>query len=289
MPRQVTNPNVIQGPYQLPNKRPACESIWHCKCTYDHMTKATQCLIMAAGNGSRLRSVSAGLPKPLVQFCGEPIIEHVIRGVHSCGIDKFVIVVGYRSDLIRGWFQNRRPDGVSVTFVENPDYHKSNGVSALKAQHEIDGNFLLLMSDHVFEPETARALIQQPLAPGEVILAVDSKVDHIFDLDDATKVRRDGNFIVDIGKDLASYDSLDTGMFLCSRALFARLQAASKDGDCSLSDGMRQLARARKLRAWQIGDSRWHDLDTPEALLHAEVMLDNRFRHNPGAERLTYV
>ncbi len=253
-----------------------------------YMEKVSQCLILAAGNGSRLRSVAAGLPKPLVKFCGEPIIEHVIRGVQSCGIKEFVIVVGYRSDLIRRWFQSRQFDGISVTFVENPDYHKSNGVSALKAQNEIDGNFLLLMADHVFDPETARALIEQPLAPGEVILAVDSKVNRIFDLDDATKVLRNGNFIVDIGKSLDSYDSLDTGMFLCSRALFARLHAANRNGDCSLSDGMRQLASERKLRAWQIGNSQWHDLDTPDALLHAELTFDNRLMREYAAERLVH-
>jgi len=60
---------------------------------------------------------------------------------------------------------------------------------------------------------------------------------------------------VDIGKDLAHYDVLDTGMFLCSPALFDRLESAKRDGSCSLSDGMRQLAREQKLRAFDIGDA----------------------------------
>ena len=92
----------------------------------------------------------------------------------------------------------------------------------------------------------------------------------VFDLDDATKVRRDGNHIVDIGKEIDKYDALDTGMFLCSPALFDRLQSAVKDGNCSLSDGMRQLAQDRCLRALDIGEAGWQDLDTPEALAHAE-------------------
>ena len=253
------------------------------------MTNVSQCLILAAGNGSRLRTVSAGLPKPLVQFRGEPMIEHIIRSARFCGIDKFVIVVGYGSELIRRWFQLRRLDGVSVTFVENPDYHKSNGISALKAQDQIDGNFLLLMADHVFEPETACALVDERLAPGEVILAVDPSIDRVFDIDDATKVRRDGNFVVDIGKNLATYDALDTGMFLCSRALFAHLEAVRRNGDCSLSDGMLKLARARKLRAWSIGDRQWHDLDTPDALVHAELAFDATFRQESPVGSLACV
>ena len=142
-----------------------------------------------------------------------------------------------------------------MTFVENPEYHKSNGISALKAKDEIHENFLLLMADHIFEPETAKVLLKQPLAPGEVILAVDPNIDRVFDLDDATKVRREGDRIVDIGKEIANYDALDTGMFLCSPALFDRLESATRDGNCSLSDGMRQLARERSLRALEIGEA----------------------------------
>ena len=144
------------------------------------MKKVNQCLILAAGNGTRIRSVSAGLPKPLVDFRGKPILEHVIQRAQRAGIERFVIVVGYRSDLIRSWFV-RRSLGASVTWVENPDYHKSNGISALMAKAEIHENFLLLMADHIFEPETAEALLKQPLAPGEVILAVDPNIDRIFD------------------------------------------------------------------------------------------------------------
>ena len=252
------------------------------------MKKVNQCLILAAGNGTRIRSVSAGLPKPLVDFHGKPILEHVIRRAHRAGIDRFVIVVGYRSDLIRSWFDGRSL-GVSVTWVENPDYHKSNGISALKARNEIHENFLLLMADHIFEPETARALLKQPLAPGEVILAVDPNIDRIFDLDDATKVRRDRDRIVDIGKEIAHYDALDTGMFLCSPALFDKLESATKDGNCSLSDGMRQLAGERRLRALEIGEAQWQDVDTPEALAHAEGVFGGYFYHEQIPESVARV
>jgi 1L-myo-inositol 1-phosphate cytidylyltransferase len=253
------------------------------------VTKVKQCLILAAGNGTRLRSVSAGLPKPLVQFRGKPILEHVIHRAHQAGIDNFVIVVGYRSDLIRRWFDSRWLGDVSVTLVENPDYHKQNGISALKARDQIHENFLLLMADHVFEPETAKALVKQPLAPGEVVLAVDPNIDGVFDLDDATKVRREGNLIVDIGKEIAHYDALDTGMFLCSPELFDRLESASRDGNCSLSDGMRQLARERSLRALEIGGAQWQDVDTPEALAHAESFFEGHLLHHPLVETLARV
>jgi choline kinase len=165
-----------------------------------------------------------------------------------------------------------------VTFVENPDYHKANGISALKAKNAIGENFLLLMADHLFDSETAETLLQQPLGSDEVILAVDPHIDRVFDLDDATKVLRNGDQIVDIGKEIRRYDALDTGMFLCSPALFDRLELAIKEGDCSLSDGMRQLIAEGRLRALEIGEGQWQDLDAPQALTHAEAVFDSKER-----------
>jgi 1L-myo-inositol 1-phosphate cytidylyltransferase len=254
-----------------------------------YRTESNQCLILAAGNGTRLR-VSSGLPKPLVPFRGKPILENVILSAEQAGIDQFVIVVGYRSDLIRRWFDSSQLVGrVSVTWVENPEVHKHNGISALKARDQIREDFLLLMADHLFEPETARALMAQPLAPGEVVLAVDPRIDRVFDLEDATKVRRERNLIVDIGKEIAQPDALDTGMFWCTPALFDRLDSAIRDGNCSLSDGMLKLARERKLRALEIGEARWQDLDTPEALAHAESVFDLHYLPDPVDEELACV
>jgi len=250
------------------------------------MNAVDQCLILAAGNGSRIASVASGVPKPLVPLCGVPLLEHVMTSSREAGIERFVIVAGYRADLIRRWLSDRSMRGISVTLIENLEYQKANGVSALAAKTELNQPFLLLMSDHIFEPKTARGLLRQPLADDEVILAVDSKIDRVFDLDDATKVQRKANYIVGIGKDLPSYDALDTGMFLCSPALFDRLEAARNNGDCSLSDGMRRLAQDWKLRAFDIGDGHWQDVDSPQALAHAEEIFDRDFCENPAVESL---
>ena len=236
------------------------------------MSRVKECLILAAGNGTRIRAASGFLPKPLVEFRGKPLLEHIVISARNAGIERFTIVVGYRADLIRAWFAQHWLEGISVHFVENPDYHKQNGVSALKARGVIRSDFLLLMADHIFETRTARLLVNQPLASGDVILAVDSRIHEVFDLDDATKVRRDGTHIVDIGKEISHYDALDTGMFLCSPTLFGTLELVIQNGDCSLSEGMRYLAAERRFHAFDIGDAEWQDVDTPEALAHADTM-----------------
>ena len=253
------------------------------------MTIANECLILAAGNGSRIAAMSGSAPKPLVPLLGAPLLEHIVLSSKAAGIEKFVIVVGYRADAIRRWFADHPLDDVSVTLVENLDYHKANGVSALAAKELLRNPFLLLMADHIFEPKTARALLRQPLEEDEVILGVDYNINRIFDLDDATKVKLDGNHIVDIGKDLLHYDALDTGMFLCSPALFERLEAAKKDGNCSLSDGMRQLGRERKLKGFDVGNGHWQDVDTPEAFAYTESIFERDFSESPILQRLVHV
>jgi choline kinase len=119
--------------------------------------------------------------------------------------------------------------------------------------------------------------MRQTIAEDEVILAVDTNLDRIFDLDDATKVRFERNHVVEIGKQLSGYNALDTGMFLCSPALFSCLETVKKNGDCSLSDGMRMLAQRGELRAFDIGGRHWQDVDSPQALEHVERIFDRDF------------
>jgi len=242
------------------------------------MSRIKQAVILAAGNGSRLAKVSGKLPKPLVNLNGRPILEHVLLSAQQAGIEQFAITVGYRGDVIRDHF--RGDHRFNITWIENPDYQKNNGISLLKAQGIVNEPFLLMMSDHVFESQTAAALLRQPLGSDEVILAVDEKLDTIFDMDDATKVCRMGDYIVDIGKQIHCYDAVDTGMFLCSPSIFDRLQACKVNDNCSLSDGMRQMAHERKLRAFNIGEGWWQDIDSPETLAYVLSVFDDHAQPN---------
>jgi choline kinase len=232
------------------------------------MTDTKLALILAAGNGTRIASRAGDGPKPLVKVNGRPLLEHVISGARDAGIERVVVVVGYRGLAIKEWYASQPVAGVQVTWIDNPEYHKANGISVLSARKLIHENFLLLMADHVFQPETAKSLLRHRIGRDEVILAIDRKVSSVFDLDDATKVRLEGDRIVEIGKCLQTYNALDTGMFLCAPVLFDWLDRAASHGNCSLSDGLRLMAQHRNFKGFDIGDSQWQDVDTPEALDH---------------------
>jgi choline kinase len=165
--------------------------------------------------------------------------------------------------------------GLDIDFVDNPDYEKSNGISVLAARPRVKGGFLLSMADHVYDAAIARLARGADLTAADLWLCVDQRIDDIYDPDDATKVRTEDGYIVDIGKELAGYDCVDCGVFAVSPALFDALDEARarRGGDCSLSDGVRSLAQRRRARVLPIGEAFWQDVDTPGASRRAESEL----------------
>lgn len=234
-------------------------------------SRVVQALVLAAGNGTRLGLEGQAYPKPLAPLDGEPLLRRILELAESAGIERFVITTGGFDRELRDTFEPDRGSG-RVCFEFNPDYQLSNGLSALRAEPGCDPRFALLMADHLFDPNVLRQMLEHRLDDGECLLAIDRKIGACPDLGDATKVQTRGGKVLALGKGLSGYDALDTGLFVCSASLFEALRAARRGGDCSLSDGMNQLAQRGRLRAFEIGAARWLDIDTPAALEQAAVL-----------------
>lgn len=231
-------------------------------------------VIIAAGTGSRLGSDSSP-PKPLLELGGRALILRVLDRFAEAGVTEAVVVVGHRADEVRAGVDSGEPP-LPVTFVENPRYLMSNGLSVLAAREAVgDRRFFLSMADHVFESSLIRGLAGAPLPDGGLVLAVDRKLDAIFDMDDATKVSTAGDCIAAIGKQLGDFDAVDTGLFACTEELFDAIEAAARtreDGDCTLSDGVTAMVASGSALVHDIGEGLWQDVDTPGALAHAEKL-----------------
>ena len=228
-------------------------------------------VIIAAGMGSRLKS-DEGPPKPLLPLNGRALILRVLDRFEEAGIHEAVVVVGHRAKEVMAGVEEGNPS-MGVTFVINPRYRMSNGLSVLAACDVVgDRPFFLSMADHVFDASLIRGLASAELPAQGLVLAVDRKLDEIYDEDDATKVlTRDGR-IVEIHKELTEFNAVDTGLFSCTPVLFDRIREAAatrQDGDCTLSDGVKALAAKGLALVHDIGDGRWQDVDTPGALEHA--------------------
>ena len=223
------------------------------------------CLIIAAGHGSRLRDVSPS--KPLTPVAGVPLIERVIRAAAAGGASAFTVVTGHEGARVEA-FLAALPD-LPIDTVRVADWDLPNGHSVLAGAARIHGDYLLTMADHLFDPAIMSALIAAPPAP--LLLAVDRDIANpLLDMDDATKVESGADgAIVRIGKTLTRFDAVDTGLFRATPALAAAIGA----GGGSLSEGVQRLADQGKAMTLDVTGLDWLDVDDPVALAKAEAML----------------
>ncbi|CAN5187849.1 N/A [soil metagenome] len=231
-------------------------------------------IILAAGMGSRLVQ-GRDYPKPLQPVAHVPLLVRILRTLRGEGVHEAVIVTGHLAEELRRGLAAAGDLDIALTFVHNDAFATTkNGVSVLAAREHIQGDVFLTMGDHLFSPSLPRSLRKKDLPPGASALGVDFDVPRCFDLDDATKVRVEGDRIAAIGKELTRYKAIDTGVFRITSELVTELAELHRvHGDCSLSEGVAALLKRGLFFACDVGSSRWIDIDTPEALAHAEEML----------------
>ena len=229
-----------------------------------------KCVIIAAGRGSRLADRAPS--KPLLEVAGKRLIDRAIDNARQAGIREFVVVTGYAGEALEEHLRAKAAaDGLDIAAVRNEEWEKENGLSVLKARDLAGDRFLLTMADHIVDPAILRGLARRPVRDGEVVLAVDRRLEghpHV-DLDDVTRVRDADGRIAAIGKAIPDFNAFDTGVFLCTRGLFAALEASQARGDFSLSGGIRALAAEGRALTWTIGDLFWIDVDDERAVLKA--------------------
>jgi choline kinase len=228
-----------------------------------------------AGTGSRLRGSKETIAKPLIPIAGRPLIYYAIDSFDRAGVRTIHAVVGPKGEELAAAVTPLLPPHMQFRAIPNPNWQKQNGVSVLAAAGKVRAPFFLAMGDHLFEP----SILDQLLVHADLDnlnLAIDRKIDSIFDLDDAMKIRTEDNRIVAIGKKLENFNAIDTGIFVCPESIFEYLRRALKDGDCSLADGVRLMAEERNALAVDIGRAWWQDVDTPEMLARAEQEVARR-------------
>ncbi len=223
------------------------------------------CLIIAAGMGTRVSHLIDS--KPLLAVHGEALIDRVILTARMAGIEHFVVVSGYNGDKLRKHLDDfALREQLHIRHVPNEEYQRPNGVSVHKAAQILRKPFFLVMADHLVDPGIMIDMNQAALPKDGLLLAVDYALNnpHV-DLDDVTKVAVDNGVIKNIGKQMAAYNGYDTGVFLCTPALFGALQESFDAGDESLSGGVRILAQRGLAHAFDIRGRVWIDVDDEAA------------------------
>jgi len=224
-------------------------------------------VILAAGAGTRLRRGTDDPPKPLTELLGLTLVERAVRSCCAAGVEDFVVVVGYRRDELAPYLRTLGEDlGVRLRVAESRDWELGNGASALASEPYVAGEFFVIMSDHIFAPQFLDRLLESDDKPRACALVVDDDLDNIRDLPEATKVRLANDRITAIGKQLTSFDAVDTGVFLCQPALFDALRNAAERGRHAFGDAVQLLAAEGEVSWAPAAGLFWQDIDTPEDL-----------------------
>jgi len=235
------------------------------------LSQIRDCLIVAAGMGTRLKSL--GDIKPLVKLHGVPLIEHAMAAGARAGVSRFVVVTGYEAPQLETRLQKiNKERRWEIVTVRNPDFEKANGLSVLQAEQLLFGEFFLAMCDHLVDSAIYHHLTDASLPKDAIALAVDRRMENPdVDIDDVTKVNTADDKIINIGKTLPTYNAFDTGIFRANASLFSAIrQSEQVMGDCSISGGMKILAQDGRAIAVDVGSARWIDVDSPQMLRRAE-------------------
>ena len=171
-------------------------------------------IILAAGKARRLYPYSKDLPKCLFDIGGRTILDRQVAALNEYGVKEVIIVTGHHEDKIRKLFRGRAKFLYNRYFAPTTDI-----VSLWTARGEMDGEFVYLHSDVLFETSILGRLLDDQRA---IVLSVEEKT---CDEEDE-KVKVDGGLVTSISKEvpleetygefigLAKYDTEPGGLFV---------------------------------------------------------------------------
>ena len=231
-----------------------------------------QAIILAAGLGNRLGSLTSDKPKALVQVGGRELILRVMDFLDHPSVESRTVVAGYKSDVLRKFLAEHRP-GVRV--IENPHFTDGSIRSIEAAIPQLAGDTLIMNVDHIYPRRMMKRIAE---AEGGICAICDFDRELVAD-DMKVKLSGDGRLSL-ISKALADYDAGYIGMTRVSSGDMAAYRAAigevrRDEGDASSVERVigKLASGGHGINICNTSGIRWLEVDTPEDLAHAERIL----------------
>jgi len=233
-----------------------------------NVSPIAKAVILAAGRGTRMRELTNELPKPMIAVRGKPILLHIVEGLNGAGVTEFLIVVGYRADVVQDFFRDGSRFGVGISYETQVVQDGTGKVVELGRAFVGTDAFILSYGDILVDPVNYSRLVRLD-ADTEAIVSV--KRDE--DVSKGGAVFVNANFeLIDLREkpkpgELTS-PWYNAGVYAFRPNIFeyvAGLQRSPR-GEFELTDAIRDLARSgKKVRALELtGD--WADVRDPEIL-----------------------
>ena len=231
--------------------------------------KVAKGIILAAGDGDRLGSLTLTRPKVLLPVNNTPLISYPIKALAAAGIGDIAVVVGYLGDVVADELGDGSSFGVRLEYIANPDYLDGNAFSVHCARDWTQREpVVLCMGDHLIEAEIVRRLLDWQYLTET--LCVDYAPAPYHQVYEATKVEIDNaGGIRNIGKDIEHWDALDTGVFLLTESYFQALDKLvhQRGSNVEMSDIIRHIINhGHHFGTCDASGCSWTDVDTEEEL-----------------------
>jgi len=232
------------------------------------MMKINQAVILAAGRGTRMRELTAEVPKPMIKVRGKPVLQHIIEGLRDAGIRELLIVVGYRANAVRNFFGDGSRWSIGIQYAMQTVQDGTGRVLDLSRDFVGDGTFILSYGDILVDPANYKCVVDFP-EDAEAIITITrgqdvSKGGAVFvndqmELVDLREKSQPGE---------ATSPWYNAGVYAFRPSIFeftAKLKPSPR-GEYELTDAIRDLAQSgRKVQALElIGE--WADVRDPEVL-----------------------
>ncbi len=121
-----------------------------------------QCVILAAGKGTRMRPLTEHVPKPLIKVCGKPLLQHIVEALPK-EIDEIILVVNYLEEQIRAYC-GEEFCGRKVKYVTQANPAGGTGDALYCAKGLLHGRFLFMYADDIHGAKTLKDVVSYPYA-----------------------------------------------------------------------------------------------------------------------------
>jgi mannose-1-phosphate guanylyltransferase / phosphomannomutase len=229
-------------------------------------------VIMAGGEGTRLRPLTSNQPKPMLPLANRPMMEHVVALLRSHGFEDVVVTVAFMANAIRNYFGDGSEFGVRMAYATEPTPLGTAG-SILNAREQLEERFLVISGDVLTDMDLSAAVRahEERGAIGTIALkSVDDPLEFgIVITDESGAVER---FLEKPTWGQVFSDTINTGIYVLEPEIFDFI-APGKPVDFSADVFPDVLAAGRALYG-HVSDGYWEDVGTLEAYLrsHQDVM-----------------
>ena len=241
-------------------------------------------VLLAAGEGIRLKPITATRPKHLIKVGGKPILQFCLEAVKKAGIDEAIIVTHYMGEAIGSYFGDGEKFGMHLSYVEQKALLGTGNAASATEPFLNDEDFVLVYGDLLFGQDTVKQVLSK-FKKGETaavmgVVPVDKPENYgIVELDEQDHLKR---IVEKPAEGKAPSNFANAGVYAFSAEVFDKIKQTkeSSRGEWELTDAITMLASEGKtVLTAPLSKDDWFDVGRPWDLLDANVWALKRMEH----------